>query len=436
MSKLPRTQLIGYAMGMTSVTLTNLVISQWLTKRYLPGGEQDPLVAPALFTAFFMVGRVIDAFTDPLIGYWSDRLRHRWGRRIPFVRLGLIPFALSFVLLWTPPFEAGSIGNAIYLGVLLQCYFILFTVVATPYTALIPDLSDDPRERVDITTAQAFFVMLANVAFSLMGGVIGWAGWGVMGAIIGAVVVATVFPTAFLLREHATPRTAADGEGGNPYVWVLETLRNRAFVPLIAAMAIYWFGLNLVLMAVPYWTEVVCGLPGEGEVIRVMVPFLVANLIGFAAFNVLGKRWGKYPAFLLTLGGSAVGMGSFTLVQPGEGALVWTGGAAFVTGLFVAGFMVLPFAMIADVAGMDERQTGRRREAIFYGVQGIFQKLAVGGSIFAFTRWALAGTGSAATVGSLKAVMATAGGAILVATFVFIFYPLRSRESDATPSAP
>ena len=31
------------------------------------------------------LGRFLDAFTDPLIGWWTDRTRSRWGRRIPFI---------------------------------------------------------------------------------------------------------------------------------------------------------------------------------------------------------------------------------------------------------------------------------------------------------------------------------------------------------------
>ena len=39
------------------------------------------IFAGSLITA----GRLIDAFSDPIIGWWSDRTRSRWGRRIPFI---------------------------------------------------------------------------------------------------------------------------------------------------------------------------------------------------------------------------------------------------------------------------------------------------------------------------------------------------------------
>ncbi|MCY3640845.1 MAG: MFS transporter, partial [Gammaproteobacteria bacterium] len=40
---------------------------------------------PALAGLAMMVSLAFDAVTDPLVGHWSDRLRHRLGRRHPFL---------------------------------------------------------------------------------------------------------------------------------------------------------------------------------------------------------------------------------------------------------------------------------------------------------------------------------------------------------------
>ena len=44
-----------------------------------------------------------NAINDPLAGYWSDRTRTRWGRRIPWIAGLFIPLSLTFYLLWVPP---------------------------------------------------------------------------------------------------------------------------------------------------------------------------------------------------------------------------------------------------------------------------------------------------------------------------------------------
>ena len=46
---------------------------------------------------------IADAITDPLVGYYSDRTRSRWGRRHPFMYAAALPVAITYYFLWTPP---------------------------------------------------------------------------------------------------------------------------------------------------------------------------------------------------------------------------------------------------------------------------------------------------------------------------------------------
>ena len=46
---------------------------------------------------------IADAITDPLVGYFSDRFRSRWGRRHPFMYAAAFPVTLTYFFLWSPP---------------------------------------------------------------------------------------------------------------------------------------------------------------------------------------------------------------------------------------------------------------------------------------------------------------------------------------------
>ena len=46
---------------------------------------------------------IADAITDPLVGYFSDRTRSKWGRRHPFMYAAALPVAITYYFLWTPP---------------------------------------------------------------------------------------------------------------------------------------------------------------------------------------------------------------------------------------------------------------------------------------------------------------------------------------------
>ena len=67
-------------------------------------------LTPGVFAGFLILaGRFIDAFTDPLIGWWSDRTHSRWGRRIPFILFSTPFYALFAALIWFLPTEHASL---------------------------------------------------------------------------------------------------------------------------------------------------------------------------------------------------------------------------------------------------------------------------------------------------------------------------------------
>src|SRR5690606_35071911 len=104
-----------------------------------------------------LVARAVDSVSDPVIAAWSDRSRHRLGRRRVFMLAGGVPLAISTAALFFPPFPGAATGNAIFLLVVFSSYFVFFTVYVAPYLALVPELGQTPSERVDLTTFQAAF---------------------------------------------------------------------------------------------------------------------------------------------------------------------------------------------------------------------------------------------------------------------------------------
>ncbi len=430
MAQLSIPRKLSYAAGGTAMNLSNLVISQWLFLLYAADREQA-LVPAALFGTLFMLGRITDAITDPLIGYWSDNARYRGGRRIPFIKWGLLPFAAVFWLLWTPPMAGQHWLNTVYVIALIQAYFVLYTVVNTPYISLLPEITSDRKERINISTLQAVFIMLGTIVFGAMGIVLKNWGWVAVGGVVAVVIVFSYAPTVLAIREKPLPPPSSEGPAGL-LPWLTTTLKNRAFLHLAVATSLYWFGLNLMLMLVPFWVVDVLGLEKDA-VAMLMAPFLGANIVFFFVFNLLAKRLGKYAVFLFTLFGSALvmpllaGVGVLPLGSDSVQSMIVMG----LAGIPVAGFLMLPFAILADVVDEDETQTGCRREAIYFGVQAIFQKSAIGLSVFVFGIFV--GTGGADSSGGLRWIAGLAGLACAMGFVAFRGYPLR--DSTGEPSA-
>ncbi len=103
--------------------------------------------------AIMGLDNVVALLLIPVVGAWSDRVRGRWGRRLPFLLAGVPVAALAFATLpW--------VGMALWLLIAVDVVFLLaITAYRAPLIALMPDhVAPEARP-------------LANGAITLMGAV-------------------------------------------------------------------------------------------------------------------------------------------------------------------------------------------------------------------------------------------------------------------------
>jgi len=94
-----------------------------------------------------LVVRLIDAISDPLMGWLSVKVNTRWGRYRPWILIGSIPFGISLFLLFT---IVGDSYQAKLTWTTSAYIFnsLMFTVIAIPYISLIGVITNDPAERI------------------------------------------------------------------------------------------------------------------------------------------------------------------------------------------------------------------------------------------------------------------------------------------------
>ena len=104
-------------------------------------------VDSALVGATLMIAMFVDGISDPIVGYWSDNLKTRLGRRHPFMYASIIPVAVAYIFAWNPP--EGMTGNALfpYLLMITILVRIAYTFYEVPSSALVAELTDDYDER-------------------------------------------------------------------------------------------------------------------------------------------------------------------------------------------------------------------------------------------------------------------------------------------------
>jgi glycoside/pentoside/hexuronide:cation symporter, GPH family len=376
-------QFLVYVSGGFAMNLTNLVLSQWLYERFVIGG----IVGTAAFSLILLAGRLTDGISDPFIAYWTDISYTRWGRRIPFLVVATLPLAIVCFLLWCPPQKAPETIRIIYAAAVCQGYFLFYGLVVTPYLALLPEIGNSPRERLNLTTGQGVATLVGTLVFALSGLIIHQFGYPALGLVLALSVLISFYPMTVVIRENPSSEQATGSLAGL-FRWIWEVLTNRDFLPLLIGTSFYWFALNLLLMLVPRWVQERLDLSKEA-VTWLMLPFIAINLVGFFFFNWLAKRIGKFASLMLVFALSGIVFCLFgwsdQLGIPAS-PLVCAQVVCGLAGLPVAGFGVLAFALLADVIDADAGRTGTRREAIYFGVQAILQKSMIGLSVVSFAQ--------------------------------------------------
>lgn len=134
----------------------------------LPAGMAGSILA---------IGKIGDAINDPIAGILSDRTRTRWGRRIPWMLFGAIPFGIFFWLQWiVPSFSADPNINKwslfAYYIIVATLFNLAYTAVNLPYTALTPELTQDYNERTNLNSFRFAFSIGGSILSLILATVI------------------------------------------------------------------------------------------------------------------------------------------------------------------------------------------------------------------------------------------------------------------------
>jgi glycoside/pentoside/hexuronide:cation symporter, GPH family len=377
---LPGRVKVAYGVGAGGWVIVDRVMLAWLYFFYVttPLAGVDDLLLPLTFSLVMLGGRIVDSLADPVIARWSDNHRGERGRRIPFLRWSALPYVAVFVALFYPPVVGRSAWNGVYLGVLLAAYFALFTAYVGPHLALLADLSATVKDRVDLSTSKAV-AYLVGAAVALIGSGLLVEAFGVRGMVwilavlaLGLLYVPALIPE----RRYATavPATLPLLEA------VRTTLRNRPFVIAMVGTNAFWFGFNIVTLNIALYATRLMGLT-EGAVAMLMGAVFGTCLLVFPLVNVLAKQHGLKAVMLGSLALFAAAFPLlFFLGDPPFGLPVVPYGLAVMAlaGIPLAGFFIVPDAIIAATADLEVTLSGQRREAMYYGVNGLVQKVNLG----------------------------------------------------------
>jgi GPH family glycoside/pentoside/hexuronide:cation symporter len=338
---------------------------------------------PVLAGLVPLIGRFVDAFTDPMIGRLSDRTTLKGGRRRPYFLIGAIPFGLSFAMLWqASPVESQALSFVYY--TIIYCLFsVATTLCSVPYLALIPEMATGYDDRTSLNTYRSIgatmgiflAIGMRQVADGFGGGSEGWA---LAGACYGLLLVLPWFWVHRVSFER--PEFRRSGIRTPPLIpSLLSALRQKSFMRLVALYLSGRLAMDLVgamlILYVTYWL----GRTGDFEL--AMVLFLIAALLSLPLWLVFARRVDKRTAFIAGAAIWATTQSLLFLIQPEWP--VWVNFIGiFIAGLGFAAVDMMPWSMVGDVIDEDDLATGERREGLFNGLLMFLRKLAGATAVF------------------------------------------------------
>lgn len=350
------------------------------------------------------ISMIFDAVADPVVGYWSDNFRSRWGRRHPFMYAAAIPAALTYALLWMPPVGWGPDQLFWYLLLLSIVIRVLVTFYETPSSALLPELSYDYDERSSIQGLRLFFgwsggnimtvlmfvaVFPAFATAVIPNGQFNREAYITYGAVAAGVVFASILISSLGTHGHIRHmRPAPPARRLTPLGIareVRDTLADRSFGALFGAAILGAIASGLGASLTFYFTTFFWGFsPAQIGLITVGV-FLSAALGAMVApwaSRRLGKKRGAMIIGLIAFLGAPLPIVlrlAGVLPPNADPSIFWIVLVANTldTGLIIA-FQILTSAMIADLVDQAEVRTGRRSEGVFFAAVTFIRK-AVGG---------------------------------------------------------
>lgn len=123
-------------------------------------------VGVAAAGAAMSAARLIDAFANPVVGVLSDKTHTRWGKLRPYLLFSAIPLATSVLLMFLCSWVPGP-GKTLYAFATYTLFCLLYTICNVPYTAMMPNLSEDPAQRARLNLSK--FICVSAGTFLSMG---------------------------------------------------------------------------------------------------------------------------------------------------------------------------------------------------------------------------------------------------------------------------
>jgi Na+/melibiose symporter-like transporter len=344
------------------------------------------LIPPAVVGVIYGVSRIVNAFSDPLIGHISDRTRSRFGRRRFWMLVSMAPTALLFYMMFVQPSGLTGSGLVAWMAVAVIGYYVTINFCFIPQLSLGAELSNDAHQR-----NRLFGMRYAAYSFGQVLGLFalqtlvysGQQGNEVVRNIAGLLAIAAGLGFGALVLFSVVSLEEKPEYSGSVqssfftsfgHVWANHHARLLLIVTFIenvgfAAIAVLTLYVTDYVMHAPLWSGVI------------ILAYLAPSAVFAPLWSRVARRMGKVRLWMASMIATGLAFGGlFPVLNYGSGVvqLVSVMALLFIAGLAAGCGGTIGPSVQSDVIDYDELQNGERKEGTYFAAWDFVSKSAYG----------------------------------------------------------
>lgn len=402
-------------------------------------------MSTALAGTIPLIGKIWDAVTDPLMGNIADRTQSKFGSKRFYILVGSILSAITFVLMWIS-FEGDSgLGQYFFYVFMYMLFSTGFTIVMVPYNALLPDMVDDYTTRSKFSGVRMIFSTFGAILAGLIPTIMiqdntNSSSYFRVALIFGIIFAIVILITFFGTWEKQKPVKKVGFK--DSFVQSFTVYKSRTFRIFIAIFLCGQGAADFVTGLAVYYVDDVLNAYSGGRFTMLMAVILLSQFVGTILFTPIIAKTSKRFPILLGFPIRIVATLAMLFVSYEGAPFTIILILSFIVGLGMAASSVSIYAILADMADVDELITSMNRPGTCSGMATFVRKIATGissaviGLLLAFVGYneVLANTGarqSLATQHGIAYIYIWAPIVLMILTLIFAkLFPMGKKEFD------
>jgi len=347
---------------------------------------------PAAVGTMMLVTRLIDAFSDPLMGALADRTKTRFGKFRPYLLWGIIPLVAAGVLVFTVP-DLEADGKLVWAYATYIFMMLAYTFINVPYGALLGVMTGNSQERTTLTSFRfigafsggslvAYFTPMLVNELGRGDQAFGWQlTMGLYGIIAAILFVISFYNTRERISPPASQKTPIRTD-------IKDLFNNKPWIILFSLALIVMMTITLRASSGTFYFKYYVGR--EDLIGSFSFIYMIALALGAACTPLMTKFFDKRTLLMGLMVIVAILSSVFYLLDKHQIGLMF--GLQIAIGFCLGPKSPLVFSMYADTADYSEWKNGRRATAMIFSAAAFAQKLG-GAFAGAMMGWLLASLG-------------------------------------------